>query len=276
MSALVNLPLPPGWLQPDWPSVPGVSALFTSRHGGVSVPPFDSFNLGDHVRDEPAHVNANRQLLQQHLGVRPVFLQQVHGWHVQALQADTPHGLQADACCTNSLGVACTIMVADCLPLLLAHRSGAVVAAAHAGWRGLLGDRGQGVIERTWLHMVQRLRAQLGAQDESQLARDTQVWLGPCIGPTAFEVGPEVFEAFVGDQPRASAAFVKSAGDRWLADLPQLARQRLVQLGLTAVYGNDGTEPWCTVTQRSQFFSHRRDAAVLGSTGRMAACIWRG
>jgi YfiH family protein len=258
---------PADWWVPDWPAPAGVKAVFTSRQGGQSLPPFDSFNLGDHVRDEPARVAANRAMLAQRLGARPVFLQQVHGVDVAALDAHTPDGTVADACWTDRPGVACTVMVADCLPVLFCDLEGAVVAAAHAGWRGLLGHSGEGVIEHTWRAMADRLGARA---DVSQVL----VWLGPCIGPQAFEVGPEVRDAFVASHPEHVSAFVPAQGDRWLADLPGLARQRLQRMGVRAVYGNDGTAPWCTVTQGSRFFSHRRDAAVLGSTGRMAGCVW--
>ena len=266
------------WLQPTWPAIEGVHALFTTRAGGHSAAPWDHMNLGDHVGDAPAHVAANRQLLAQVMGqvsshaVQPVFLQQVHGCAVQGLERDSEQGQAFDACVTDVQGVACTIMVADCLPVLMAHRSGQVVAAAHAGWRGLAGVDGQGVLEAMWQAYAQKL----GKQPNAQLAADTQVWLGPCIGPAAFEVGDEVRQAFVKAQPQAASCFQPSSQvGKWLANLPQLARQRLQHLGIGQVYGNDGSTPWCTVSNPSQFFSHRRDAAVLGSTGRMAACIWK-
>ena len=256
----------PQVLTPAWHLPPGVRALCTTRAGGVSLPPFDSFNLGDHVRDDPAHVAANRaRLAGLTAPARPVFLQQVHGTRVLRLQADEAHvaasqGAQADACLTTEPGVACTIMVADCLPVLFAHASGRAVAAAHAGWRGLAG----GVLEAT----VQALVDAAGPGTVS-------AWLGPCIGPSAFEVGDEVREAF-GASEEALACFVPQGHGKWLADLPALARSRLQQAGVAELHGNDGTPAWCTVTQASVFFSHRRDAARLGSTGRMAACIWFG
>ncbi len=236
-------------------------------------------NLGDHVRDDPAHVAANRQVLTSviaHQAQRPVhtvFLQQVHGCDVQNLEHSSQDGQAFDACLTNETGVACTIMVADCLPLLLAHRSGQVVAAAHAGWRGLAGHEGHGVLEATW----QAYAAKLQQPASAALAADTQVWLGPCIGPQAFEVGEEVRAAFIAALPDAAQCFVLAPGGagKWLAHLPKLARQRLQAMGLLNIYGNDGAAPWCTVGNASQFFSHRRDAALLGSTGRMAACIWK-
>lgn len=235
-------------------------------------------NLGDHVGAVPAHVAANRQLLAQTISqqagvhVQPIFLQQVHGCDVQPLDAASLHGQAFDACVTDQLGVACTIMVADCLPVLMAHRSGQVVAAAHAGWRGLAGTGGIGVLETTW----QAYADKLGVSANARLAADTQIWMGPCIGPNAFEVGQEVRQAFVQTLPQAHHCFTaSSSASKWFAHLPQLARQRLEALGITQIYGNDGSAPWCTVTQSSQFFSHRRDAAVLGTTGRMAACIWK-
>ncbi len=268
------------WLQPDWPAIAGVHALFTTRAGGQSAAPWNAMNLGDHVHDDPQHVAANRALLQavlSDISGRPVqtrFLQQVHGCDVQFLEHASPNGQAFDACLTTESDVACIVMVADCLPVLLAHRSGRAVAAAHAGWRGLAGHNGHGVLEAVW----QAYAARLGVAADAQLAAETQVWLGPCIGPEAFEVGDEVREAFVQTLPAAVQCFVPVAGKsgKWLANLSLLARQRLQAVGLTHIYGNDGSAPWCTVSNASRFFSHRRDAAVLGSTGRMAACIWKG
>ena len=252
----------PDWLIPEWPAPDSVRAVCTTRAGGRSQPPYDSLNLGDHVGDDPLAVGANRAVLAQALGgARPVFLQQVHGQGVVALDAHTPQGMQADACLTREAGVACTIMVADCLPLLCTDAQGRFVAAAHAGWRGLAGAGGGegGVIEA--------LVAALGVP-----AREMLVWLGPCIGPQAFEVGDEVRAAFEAHDGQASACF-RPAGraGKWLADLPALARQRLAALGVAGVYGNDGSPAWCTVANPSRFFSHRRD----GVSGRLAACIWR-
>lgn len=288
---------PHPWLQPDWPQIRGVQALFTTRTGGVSQAPFDSLNLGDHVRDDPADVAANRQILTAAIqrrspGARPVFLQQVHGCDVEALNASTADGTAADACVSDQPGAVCTIMVADCLPVLLAHRSLLVVAAAHAGWRGLVGEGGVGVLETVFARfsaLVQAQSAQVAMENEANgagtasaallspanIAADTQVWLGPCIGPTAFEVGDEVRQAFVTASAQAAQCFTPGAAEgKWWANLPGLARQRLQAMGLAHVYGNDGSAPWCTVADSRSFFSHRRDAAVLGSTGRMAACIW--
>ncbi len=248
----------PDWLIPKWPAPAQVRAVCTTRAGGRSLPPYDSLNLGDHVGDDPLAVGSNRAVLAQALGARPVFLQQVHGCGVVTLDAHTPHGTQADACLTRERGVACTIMVADCLPLLFTDARGSVVAAAHAGWRGLAGEGGVGVIET--------LYAALQVD-----ARELMVWLGPCIGPQAFEVGPEVKTAFEARHPGAASCFRPAAAPgKWLADLPALARLRLAALGISQVYGNDGSPSWCTVTNSSRFFSHRRDRV----SGRLAACIW--
>jgi YfiH family protein len=253
------------WLIPDWPAPAGVRAVFTTRAGGLSSVPYDSLNLGDHVGDLPAKVAANRALLRQALGSHAVFLQQVHGNEVLALDGATEDGLQADACMTKEAGVACTIMVADCLPVLLTTDDGKRVAAAHAGWRGLAGQGGQGVLET--VHAAMNTDARVLA------------WLGPCIGPLSFEVGPEVRAAFEAVQPEAASLFAPTGAGKYLADLPGLARLRLKALGITDVYGNDGGDAWCTVRNPSKFFSHRRDAGPtgngFGTTGRMAACIWR-
>lgn len=264
-------PYPPDWIVPDWPAPANVRAVFTTRSGGVSAPPFDSFNLGDHVRDDPQAVAINRQRLAAVTGARPVFLQQVHGTSVVVLNARTAHGAAADAVVTTDVGVACTVMVADCLPVLLTHRAGTVVAAAHAGWRGLA----QGVLEEcfsSWLALAQ----QQPSATQRLVMADVMAWLGPCIGPQAFEVGGEVRAAFMAWRPETATCFTAGpTAGKYLANLPQLARLRLQAMGIGAVYGNDGEPTWCTVTQSSRFFSHRRDAFRLGSSGRMAACIWR-
>ncbi len=260
---------PAGWLVPDWPAPAGVQALFTTRSGGQSRPPYDGLNLGTHVGDDAADVQANRAVLQRALGVRPLFLAQVHGTQVQPLALDTPDGTVADACLATQPGVACTIMVADCLPILLCDSTGTWVAAAHAGWRGLAGQGGVGVVEST-LAAIYASNKALAPVDIAQAAPETIAWLGPCIGPTAFEVGDEVRQAFVDGMPEAAACFVPAGPGKWWANLQALARQRLQAAGVKAVYGNDGSTPWCTVGNPSRFFSHRRDRV----SGRLAACIW--
>lgn len=290
---------PESWLVPDWPAIPGVHAICTSREGGVSQAPWGSMNLGDHVGDDPGHVRRNRELFSaaiqaQTPGACTAFLQQVHGVDVLALNASnvsSSNGAAFDACVTAEAGVVCTIMVADCLPVLLAHDSGLVVGAAHAGWRGLAGmppGRAQGdgplpsgVLEslfESFCHQVQSAKAVPAIKKEvAEIALHTQAWLGPCIGPESFEVGAEVRDIFVAHDAAAAQHFVPTpvAGGKFLANLPQLARQRLAALGIAAIFGNDGSQPWCTVSNASRFFSHRRDASRLGSSGRLAASIWR-
>ncbi len=283
------LKLPPDWLIPQWPAPAGVRAVFTTRQGGVSQSPYDTLNLGDHVGDVAASVAANRLILQRAIACRPVFLQQVHGTGVLELSHDCADGQTADACLTSQRNIACTIMVADCLPVLFAHLDHPVVAAAHAGWRGLVGPEksanvefngdahhplGNGVLETAF-----RRFAALVGSDCATVAGRTIAWLGPCIGPTAFEVGAEVRAAFEAVHLAAGRLFVPVSGQahpaKYWADLPGLARLRLRALGITQIFGNDGSADWCTVSRPSQFFSHRRDAGGGGRTGRMAACIWR-
>ncbi len=254
-----------GLLLPDWPVAPAVHARCSTRAGGVSGPPYDSLNLGDHVGDAADRVEENRRRFEGWIGARPVFLQQVHGDGVVRLDRSTPDGTVADACCTTERGVACTIMVADCLPVLLADRDGRAVGAAHAGWRGLAGQRGRGVLEALWDSYWP-----LVAGSAAEAAARTQVWLGPCIGPGAFEVGGEVPAAFSVSDPGATRRFVPRSDGKWLADLPGLARDRLLALGLASVHGNDGSTSWCTVSNPSRFFSHRRDRV----SGRLAAAVW--
>lgn len=250
-------------LVPDWPAPPNVRALCTTRTGGVSTGRFDSLNLGGHVGDVPESVARNRARLQQVAGVRSVFLQQIHGTAVAPLDVDTPDGTVADACTTTRAGVACTIMVADCMPVLFADEAGLRVAAAHAGWRGVAG----GVLEQTFKAFEPA--APVG---RAQGAIKVIAWLGPCIGPKAFEVGDEVKATFEAHSPAAADCFAPGRmPGKWLADLPALARQRLQAIGIDAVYGNDGSDDWCTVNNSSQFFSHRRD----GVSGRFAALVWK-
>jgi len=262
------------WLIPDWPAPDSVRAICTTRAGGVSIAPYDSLNLGDHVGDNPAHVAANRAIFQQAIGALPVFLNQVHGTAVLQLDAGTAASATvqpaqapvADAALTCVPGLACTIMVADCLPVLFATLDGRCVAAAHAGWRGLLGQGGTGVLEETY-----KTFRSLALMDKGLADMEVIAWLGPCIGPQAFEVGDEVRAAFVADNAWAADMFAPLPSQKWLANLSGLARQRLGALGITQIFGNEGSADWCTVTQASRFFSHRRDRV----SGRFAVSIWR-
>lgn len=262
-------PLPGGGtvLVPNWPVPSHVHACMSTRTGGVSCAPWDSLNLGDHVGDDPGHVLTNRERWRHVLRRRPVYLSQVHGTQNVTLSSHTPDGLLADVCECTDTSVAATIMVADCMPVLMCDTYGRWVGAGHAGWRGLAGHAGIGVLEV----MVQTARARGVA------AQDLCVWLGPCIGPAAFEVGDEVRQAFVAQGHAADSCFAACAVQgKWLADLPALGRQRLQLLGVHAVFGNDGSDGWCTFTQSSVFFSHRRDSRLLGHSGRMAASVWLG
>lgn len=299
-TAAMHLDITPNGLRPDWPAPAHIHALCTTRAGGVSAAPFDSLNIGDHVGDLPAAVHANRQILQAALhaitpGTQPVFLQQVHGSEVVDLRAKdhskVPVGATApcaDAAATSAAHLACTIMVADCLPVLLTNRQGSAVAAAHAGWRGLAGSSkgvGTGVLEKVFERFMALAQSNQAlsaiksgvknAAEETLVAADTLVWLGPCIGPQAFEVGAEVRAAFCAHDGAAAAHFVPSSAGKYFADLAALARQRLRALGVTHIYGNDSSAAWCTVGNPSHFFSHRRDSAILGASGRFAVCIWR-
>lgn len=253
----------PELIIPDWPAPDNVAAYATTRLGGVSSAPFDSFNLGDHVDDRAQDVASNRQLLQQALPgpVRCQWLRQVHGIEVARLQS-AGAVIEADAAATAIVNVGCLVMTADCLPVLFCDRQGRRVAAAHAGWRGLC----NGVLEAT-----------IGAM--AVPADQVICWLGPAIGPRAFEVGDEVRQAFCQQQSEAVQAFSPAFNaqqdgaaeqSKWLADIYQLARLRLQRAGVSAIYGGD----FCTYTDhrhdQPQFFSYRRD----GRTGRMASLVW--
>lgn len=236
-------------LIPDWPAPTQVRACTTTRIGGISSSPYDTLNLASHVGDDPQAVAENRRRLREHLALpaEPRWLNQVHGSCAAdaALVADP---CDADASFTALPGVVCAVLTADCLPLLLCNRAGTKVAAVHAGWRGLHG----GVVEQT-------VRA-LNLPGSELFA-----WLGPAIGPDTFEVGGEVREAFISVEARAAEAF-RPHGERWLADLYLLARQRLASVGVTQVYGGDR----CTFSEPEKFYSYRREA----KTGRMASLIW--
>lgn len=233
---------------PDWAVPANVRALQTTRNGGVSKGPWASFNLGDHVGDDPAAVAANRAALTSRLPAEPCWLTQVHG----TVAVDAEKGAKiknADAVYARQPEQVCVVMTADCLPVLLCDRQGTVVAAAHAGWRGLLA----GVLEST----VAAMQVPSG---------ELLAWLGPAIGPRCFEVGDEVRQAFVAADPAASLGFVPGEAGKWLCDIYLLARQRLASLGVPSVSGGDA----CTVSEAERYFSYRRD----GVTGRMASLIW--
>ncbi|AQW70017.1 peptidoglycan editing factor PgeF [Pseudomonas parafulva] len=234
-------------LTPDWPAPASVRACVTTRQGGVSLPPFDTFNLGDHVGDDPAAVAQNRLRLSGEFDIQPAWLKQVHGLAV--VNADPSRVVEADASWTDRPGIACTVMTADCLPVLFCDQAGTQVAAAHAGWRGLAGGVLEATLDRLDVPPAQVL-----------------VWLGPAIGPQAFEVGLEVRDAFTAVHPEAARAFVD--GERpgkLMADIYALARIRLAARGVTAVYGGG----LCTVSDE-RFFSYRRTP----QGGRFASLVW--
>ncbi len=255
------------WIVPDWPAPPRVRALVTTRNGGVSRPPFDSMNLGGRVGDDVRHVQENRARLRTLLPAEPHWLRQVHG--TRTIEARQPAAEEeADACVARAPGEVCAVLVADCVPVLLCDRAGSVVAAAHAGWRGLSG----GVLESA----VAAMRA---------APVDLLAWLGPAIGPDAFEVGRDVLDAFTAadfgaavcfrskppvsnDGPPVSNGAPSGSGGepKWFADLYALARRRLAAAGVRAVSGGG----LCAHSDARRFFSHRRDRR----TGRQAALIW--
>lgn len=236
------------WIEPDWPAPRGVRAASTLRSGGFSQGAYAGLNLGAHVEDDPAHVAANRRLLGEALNLpaEPLWLHQVHGAGV--IDADKSASLTGDAAVTRRAGAVCAVMTADCLPILLCDRSGSCVAAVHAGWRGLAG----GVVE-----------AAVAALDGT----DLMAWLGPAIGPEAFEVGEDVRRVFCDRSGDCSSAFSRTSGDRWRADLYEIARSVLRRAGVREVYGGG----CCTHADPERFYSYRRD----GRTGRMATLIWR-
>ena len=245
----------PDTIIPDWPAPAGVRAAFTLRTGGVSRPPFDTFNIASHVGDDAGAVAENRALLRATLALaaEPVWLEQVHGHRVVDLDEPASAGSlgPADAAVTRFPGRICAIQVADCMPVLFAAADGSAVGAAHAGWRGLAG----GVLEAT----VRAMKTPPG---------ELLAWLGPAIGQPNFEVGDEVRAAFLDGDPGAAAAFVTNARGRWQCDLYALARRRLAAIGVSCVHGGG----WCTYADSGRFFSYRRD----GRCGRMAAVLWIG
>ncbi len=248
----MNTP-PPQWIIPDWPAPAQVRAMVTTRAGGNSTGPYSGMNLGRRTADDPAAVEANHALLNQMLPAAPRWLAQVHGSTV--VDADMMTGTsnevpQADASVARHPGTVCAILIADCLPVLFTDRAGSCIAVAHAGWRGLAG----GVLANT----VARMPAK---------PADLMAWIGPGIGPTAFEVGDDVLRAFCADAPERKSAFKPlPAAGKWLCDLPALARDALRRAGVTEVYGGD----LCTYTDPQRFYSHRRNPV----TGRMAALLW--
>lgn len=238
----------------DWPAPLNVKTAISTREGGVSLPPYDGLNLGSHVNDRPEAVAQNRQLFKQQakMPTEPLWLNQVHGTDCVVLeQTDFSVGpFTADASTTKTKGLVSVVLTADCLPVLFCDASGTQVAAAHAGWRGLV----DGVLEQTLAQFPE--------------PNSVMAWLGPAIGPAAFEVGDEVRLAFIEKDAKADAAFVAvpDKTGKWLADLYQLARLRLNACGVSQVYGGG----FCTYTTSQAFYSYRRD----GQTGRMASCIW--
>jgi hypothetical protein len=232
----------------------------SERTAGVSSPPFDTLNLGDAVGDDPACVRENRARFAHLLGAAPVYLRQLHGTRVVRVGAEHVGGqpLEADSALTTTAGVACTVQVADCMPVLLAAPGGRAVAAVHAGWRGLAA----GAIEAALTALCDAAGCSRG---------EVAAWLGPCIGPRRFEVGPEVVQAFGAalhdTDPQRFMPRARPDGQmRWLANLPQLGRDRLHAAGIRRIAGGH----WCTFEDRARFFSFRRD----GTTGRLAAAVW--
>jgi polyphenol oxidase len=236
------------WIIPQWAAPARVKSIITTRNGGVSRGAYASFNVGLRAGDDEGAVLANRRLLRTLLPAEPKWLRQVHAARVVAAD-DVTDSPEADASVARKPGTVCAVMVADCLPVLLCDRAGAVVAAAHAGWRGLLA----GVIENTVTAM-------------QVPPRDLVAYLGPAIGPSAFEVGAEVRDAFLAREPADASAFNAHGEGKWLGDLFALARGRLGRCGIQHVAGGGV----CTYRNPASFYSYRRDK----STGRMAALIW--
>jgi polyphenol oxidase len=237
------------WLVPDWPAPANIHAATTLRTGGVSTGEYDSLNPASHVGDDPYLVNQNRLIIRTMLNLpsEPVWLNQTHS--TRAVRAEnSPTPLNADASFTNQEGVVCTVMTADCLPLLTCSTDGSEIAAIHAGWRGLL----DGIIDNTIASLNNT---------------DLLIWLGPAIGSEQFEVGNEVRSAFLEKSENYEPAFKKHSQGKWLADIYKLARINLAKLGIKNIYGGH----YCTVTDKERFYSYRRDKI----TGRMATLIWR-
>jgi YfiH family protein len=244
------LTLPREWLVPDWDVAPRVRAFVTTRAGGVSGGEFGSMNLGSRSGDAAAHVERNRAIVREHLPAAPRWMAQVHGTGVADLdRLDDSQAPQADAAIASRTGQVAVVLTADCMPLLLSDEAGTRVAVAHAGWRGMAA----GVIENT-------------VQAMDVAPRKLRAWMGPTIGPAAFEVGPEVREAFLKSDPSADGAFRSHRPGKYLADLYALARRRLARAGVERVHGGG----FCTYTEAQRFFSYRR----VQASGRMGAFIW--
>lgn len=237
------------FLKANWPAPLHVKTLMTTRNGGVSSGVYQSFNLGAHVGDDPEAVSANRAKLQSLLPAPVCYLNQTHSVTVVSAVDALDQNIDADASVDRTGNVVCAVMTADCLPVLFTNQAGTVVAAAHAGWRGLV----NGVLENTV--------DQMGVPPLEVMA-----YLGAAIGPDAFEVGQDVWDAFCLQDARAEEAFTDIGEGKYLADIYELARMRLKQHGVSMIYGGDH----CTVLERAQFFSYRRD----GQTGRMVSAIW--
>ncbi|MBB71556.1 MAG: hypothetical protein CMF50_04095 [Legionellales bacterium] len=237
-------------IQPNWPAPANIHGFTTTRLGGVSEAPYDSFNLGDHVGDSEAHVSQNRQLLAEcfNLPSSPIWLRQIHSPVCVKANASHLHN-EADGSYSRTPGEVCAVLTADCLPILICNKQGSEVAALHGGWRGLFAG------------IIANALTMLDSSPEELL-----VWLGPAIGPNAFEVGPEVRDNFISLIPTLAEAFKPGNGDRWYGDIYGIARQQCQALGITAIYGGN----YCTVSTPDLFYSYRRD----GTTGRMASLIW--
>lgn len=235
----------------EWPAAACVHALTTTRNGGCSEGAYSSFNLASHVDDESSAVTGNRQLLMDvfELPAEPVWLEQTHSNRV--IVADHHGSVEADASWTSKKNVVCAVLTADCLPVFFTNKEGNKVAAAHAGWRGLL----NGVLSATFNSLQIK-------------PEDCLVWLGPAIGPAVFEVGAEVVKSFTDKDKFTYKAFIKRDEDHYLCDIYDLARVELEQLGIRQISGGD----LCTYSDKARFYSYRRD----GITGRMASLIWIG
>ena len=240
------------FIQPNWPAPPWVKAYTTLRSGGVSTAPYHDFNLAMDIGDPPKHVEQNRLILQEKLQLpaEPIWIKQIHSDTVITASVENKYK-QADASFSKEQDQVCTVLTADCLPILLCNRQGTFVAAIHAGWRGL----NKGIIEKTVVAIQ--------SEPDEILA-----WLGPAISQKHFEVGEEVRSSFIQQDPTAESAFIPSESGRWLGDLYALARLQLKKLGITAIYGGE----YCTFIDKDKFYSYRRDAQ---KTGRMASLIWR-